>query len=64
LLGFGHGASHDDIFDLLGVNPNALNEGFQNSPSHIIWTGMDEGSAIGFSDGGATRANDDGFSHK
>ena len=62
LLGFGHGAAQNDVFDLLGIEARDAVDGAANGDGgQIVGAGGVQRALIGFADGGANGTGDNGF---
>src|ERR1700688_724019 len=65
LLGFGHGAAEDDVFDFFGVElGDAVERAFDGAGGQFVGTGGAQRSFIGSAYGGADGGDDYYFSHE
>ena len=64
LLGFGHGAAQDDVFDFFGVElQDAVESAFDGDGRKFIGTSGAERAFEGASHGSADRGSNDDFAH-
>ena len=60
---FGHGAPHDHVLDLGGIQPRALDGVADHMAGEGRAVGVVEGAAVGLADGDAGSRDDDGVCH-
>ena len=64
LLGLGHGAAEDDVFDLVGIELwHALERALDGHRSQVVGTGRPQSSFVSFADRRTDGTDDYNFTH-